>query len=297
VREQWGPLITEYLDVRGPLCLVVALLDVRRTPAEDDLSLLEMLREMERPVVTVATKVDKLSKSKVKREDPVPETTVSPEAIDRACARITSCEPAGSDSPSDCATEALTRPASGRRLTLEWVDCLDGAGSDCAAVRACSPGVSGDPCSGVDEGTQCDGDLLVSCWSGGIEFVSDCAAWGLACGIVEERATCRGDGPSCLEGSDRCEDRWAFMCIGFREVRYACDELVDGRVCSMSGGRGTCAPAAAECDAATTPGSCTGTSLTFCSATGGLVTVSCVELGFAGCVEEADRAVCGDPGE
>ena len=42
-------------------------------------------------------------------------------------------------------------------------------------------------------------------------------------------------------------------------------------------------------------GACGGC-LAFCSADGGPATFDCVvDLGFAGCVQEADRAVCGEP--
>lgn len=230
------------------------------------------------------------------REEQEPSTALAAEAVDRACARIASCAGAGSASPADCATTALTRPASGIRLTLGWADCLEAAGGDCAAVAACAPEVAGDPCADVEgAGTLCQGDLLVSCWSGGVEFVSDCAAWGLTCGTVGERATCRGDGASCLEGSDECLRDVAVLCVGGRQVEIACGDLVEDRVCALVDGRGSCAPTGATCDADGSPGSCDGDRLTFCSATGQLVTVDCLELGFAGCTVEADRAVCGTP--
>lgn len=66
VRDAWGPLVTGYLRDRESLCLVVVLLDARHEPTELDLALLEMLRDFGRPAVTVATKADKLAKSKVK---------------------------------------------------------------------------------------------------------------------------------------------------------------------------------------------------------------------------------------
>jgi GTP-binding protein len=65
-RRRWGPLITSYLESRESLCLVVVLLDARREPSEQDLALFDLLEEFGRPTVAVATKIDKLSKSKVK---------------------------------------------------------------------------------------------------------------------------------------------------------------------------------------------------------------------------------------
>lgn len=65
-RRRWGPLITSYLRDRDALCLVVALLDPRRTLGDDDRGLFEMLEDYQRPVIVVATKIDKISKSKRK---------------------------------------------------------------------------------------------------------------------------------------------------------------------------------------------------------------------------------------
>lgn len=65
-RRRWGPLITEYLAERASLCLVVALIDIRRKLGDDDRGLFEMLDDFGRPVVVVVTKIDKLSKSKRK---------------------------------------------------------------------------------------------------------------------------------------------------------------------------------------------------------------------------------------
>jgi GTP-binding protein len=65
-RRRWGPLITEYLRDRASLCLVVALIDIRRKLGDDDRGLFEMLDDFGRPVAVVTTKIDKLSKSKRK---------------------------------------------------------------------------------------------------------------------------------------------------------------------------------------------------------------------------------------
>lgn len=65
-RRRWGPLITKYLRDRASLCLVVALIDIRRKLGEDDQGLFEMLEDFGRPVVVVVTKIDKLPKSKRK---------------------------------------------------------------------------------------------------------------------------------------------------------------------------------------------------------------------------------------
>ncbi len=65
-RRQWGPLITAYLRDRPTLVLNVMILDARRELSGDDEDLLTMLADFGRPTVLVATKIDKLGKSRRK---------------------------------------------------------------------------------------------------------------------------------------------------------------------------------------------------------------------------------------
>jgi hypothetical protein len=217
------------------------------------------------------------------------------EDIDRACARIVSCELAGTESPGHCATSALTRPASGIRLTQEWIDCLDQAGGDCDAVGRCAPRISGDPCEHQPQGSSCQGDLLVSCFGGNLEFLTDCAAWGLTCAEIDDEATCQGDGPSCLVGDEECQGNTAVMCLGYREARFSCGDLVRRRTCQERSGLAECLPETEECTRDLLTGACDGTFVGFCSADGGAAAFDCAALGFDGCVQEGDRAVCGTP--
>ncbi|HHO52544.1 MAG TPA: YihA family ribosome biogenesis GTP-binding protein [Deltaproteobacteria bacterium] len=68
VRLEWGPMVETYLGERGTLRLVVVLVDIRRDAQHDDGSLLWGLTEARIPSVVVATKTDKLSKQKVRRQ-------------------------------------------------------------------------------------------------------------------------------------------------------------------------------------------------------------------------------------
>jgi GTP-binding protein len=61
-RHEWQSLIDAYLRQTSQLRGVVVLLDVRREPSQDDLSLLEYLAELEVPTLVAITKVDKLGK-------------------------------------------------------------------------------------------------------------------------------------------------------------------------------------------------------------------------------------------
>jgi GTP-binding protein len=63
IKRKWGPMVESYLQLRRSLRLVVMILDIRRDPSGDDLSLMQWLNHYEIPVFYVLTKADKLSKS------------------------------------------------------------------------------------------------------------------------------------------------------------------------------------------------------------------------------------------
>ena len=61
VKKDWGDMIEAYLRERQCLALVVFILDIRRDPSEDDLSLRDWLEHYRIPYVYILTKIDKLS--------------------------------------------------------------------------------------------------------------------------------------------------------------------------------------------------------------------------------------------
>lgn len=65
IQSGWKGLIEGYLADRSTLRLAVLLLDPRRDPQEMDATLLWGLREARIPILVLATKVDKLKRSKV----------------------------------------------------------------------------------------------------------------------------------------------------------------------------------------------------------------------------------------
>jgi len=65
VKRQWGPMVEAYLKQRESLQGVVLILDVRRTPASEDLNFIDWLDSYDLPVILTLTKTDKLSKNKV----------------------------------------------------------------------------------------------------------------------------------------------------------------------------------------------------------------------------------------
>ena len=65
-RKSWGPMIEGFLEQRVGLRGVVLLVDARRGLDDDDVQLAEYLAHIGRPLVLVATKIDKLAKSERK---------------------------------------------------------------------------------------------------------------------------------------------------------------------------------------------------------------------------------------
>lgn len=62
--EGWGVMIERYLTSENNLRLLVLLVDIRHNPTQGDIQMLEWIRHFGFNFVIVATKADKLSKSK-----------------------------------------------------------------------------------------------------------------------------------------------------------------------------------------------------------------------------------------
>jgi GTP-binding protein len=63
VKKEWGKMINCYFEKMKDIALLFFLLDIRRTPNEEDLQLLEWANYHQIPLQIVLTKVDKLNKS------------------------------------------------------------------------------------------------------------------------------------------------------------------------------------------------------------------------------------------
>jgi len=61
--EKWGAMIEGYLKDREQLKAIIMLVDIRHEPSANDKMMYEWLKHYEFPVVIVATKADKISKS------------------------------------------------------------------------------------------------------------------------------------------------------------------------------------------------------------------------------------------
>ncbi|WP_026581871.1 ribosome biogenesis GTP-binding protein YihA/YsxC [Bacillus sp. J33] len=63
-REAWGKMIETYLTKREQLKAVVLIVDLRHPPTSDDVMMYDFLKHYEIPCVVIATKADKIPKSK-----------------------------------------------------------------------------------------------------------------------------------------------------------------------------------------------------------------------------------------
>lgn len=70
-RAKWGRMIEEYLTTRGNLRAVVSLVDFRHEPSADDVQMYEFLKYYEISVIVVATKADKIPRSKWNKHESV----------------------------------------------------------------------------------------------------------------------------------------------------------------------------------------------------------------------------------
>ena len=68
VRKKWGPMIETYLSTRQTLKGVVIILDIRRQPREEEQDLIHWLAHYSIASILVLTKTDKLSKTKVTKQ-------------------------------------------------------------------------------------------------------------------------------------------------------------------------------------------------------------------------------------
>lgn len=62
MRSSWQKMIEPYIEQRDSLNLVLLLLDIRRTPSEQDIQFFEWVKFQDLPMLLVFTKVDKVSK-------------------------------------------------------------------------------------------------------------------------------------------------------------------------------------------------------------------------------------------
>ena len=70
-REAFGQMIEEYLLKREQLKIVIQLVDFRHKPSEDDVLMYQFLSSYNIPTIVIGTKVDKVPKTKRKKNEKV----------------------------------------------------------------------------------------------------------------------------------------------------------------------------------------------------------------------------------
>lgn len=63
-RSKWGVMMEEYFQLRETLNVVVLITDIRHEPTKDDVQMYKYLKHFDLPVLIVATKLDKVPRSK-----------------------------------------------------------------------------------------------------------------------------------------------------------------------------------------------------------------------------------------
>lgn len=65
-KESWGKMIETFLTSVENLAAVIQLVDIRHEPTEDDRIMIDWIRYYNMPLIILATKADKLGKSRIK---------------------------------------------------------------------------------------------------------------------------------------------------------------------------------------------------------------------------------------
>ncbi len=68
VKKKWGPMIECYLKERASLQAVTLIMDIRRTPRDEERNFIDWLHLYRIAIIPVLTKADKLSKTKQNKQ-------------------------------------------------------------------------------------------------------------------------------------------------------------------------------------------------------------------------------------
>ena len=66
-RKSWGVLAEAYLNTRKNLSMILLLVDIRHDPTDDDILMMDYIRQSNRRFAVVATKSDKVSRAEYKK--------------------------------------------------------------------------------------------------------------------------------------------------------------------------------------------------------------------------------------
>lgn len=75
-REKWGEMLETYFTERQVLTLAVSVIDFRHPPTKDDCQMYQFFKYYHIPVLVVATKADKIPKSKWNKHEKISKETL-----------------------------------------------------------------------------------------------------------------------------------------------------------------------------------------------------------------------------
>jgi GTP-binding protein len=67
IRQSWGKMMDTYFKQRENIRAVIQVLDIRHPPSADDQTMYQYLKSLKIPIILVATKLDKIGRSKWQR--------------------------------------------------------------------------------------------------------------------------------------------------------------------------------------------------------------------------------------
>ena len=65
-QESWGSMMDEYFKLASPLKCIILIVDIRHKPTAEDKQMVEWIKYYRIPVLVVASKADKLGKTRIK---------------------------------------------------------------------------------------------------------------------------------------------------------------------------------------------------------------------------------------
>ncbi|SFH93645.1 ribosome biogenesis GTP-binding protein YihA/YsxC [Pisciglobus halotolerans] len=75
-RAKWGEMLETYFTQRETLTLALSVVDFRHPPTQDDIQMYEFFKYYQIPVLVVATKADKIPKSKWNKHESITKKTL-----------------------------------------------------------------------------------------------------------------------------------------------------------------------------------------------------------------------------
>lgn len=67
-RAKWGTMMETYFTERENLRLTILVIDIRHKPTADDVLMYDFFKQLELPVLVVATKLDKIKKGQINKQ-------------------------------------------------------------------------------------------------------------------------------------------------------------------------------------------------------------------------------------